>query len=259
MNIKKRLYNDFFRPSKIDEYEKILQCAVKEGYEIHTIVSFEDVIGKINTDKKYLIMRRDVDTADYGVMQQFLALEKKYKARCSYYFRLSTIDYDFMKAVEKGGGEASYHYEELAVYCYQHRIKNKQNINSHLDAIRKLFVKNYSDVKKKSGLPCLTIASHGDFVNAILELPNTILIDSDIRKECNIVREAYDNVHMNCLSYRIADQNCENFSQDAVAAMKRGEKVLELLMHPRQWNSPLLLNLKEEIRRLYRGFMWSMC
>ena len=48
MNIKQRLYNDFFHPSKEDEYERILKAARDNGYEFHTVLSFEDVVGGQN-------------------------------------------------------------------------------------------------------------------------------------------------------------------------------------------------------------------
>lgn len=44
MNIRRRLYNDFFRPSKENDYESILQAAKQHGYEFHTVLSFEDVM-----------------------------------------------------------------------------------------------------------------------------------------------------------------------------------------------------------------------
>lgn len=47
MNIKRRLYNDFLRPSKEDEYERILRTAKENGYEYHTVLSFEDVVGGV--------------------------------------------------------------------------------------------------------------------------------------------------------------------------------------------------------------------
>lgn len=43
MNIKKRLYDDFFRPSKESEYEEILKTAKENGYEFHTMLSFEEL------------------------------------------------------------------------------------------------------------------------------------------------------------------------------------------------------------------------
>lgn len=39
---KKRLYNDFLCPSKFEEYEKTIKIAIEEGYELHTILSFEE-------------------------------------------------------------------------------------------------------------------------------------------------------------------------------------------------------------------------
>ena len=46
MNLRRRLYNDFFRPSKEADYELILKTAQECGYEFHTVLSFEDVIAK---------------------------------------------------------------------------------------------------------------------------------------------------------------------------------------------------------------------
>ena len=100
-----RLYNDFFRPSKEAEYEKILASAKEAGYEFHTMLSFEDVIDKgIDPSKKYLIMRRDIDTADHKILKKFLELERKYNARATYYFRWSTININLMHEIVQWGG-----------------------------------------------------------------------------------------------------------------------------------------------------------
>ena len=105
MKIQQRLYNDFFRPSKEAEYEKILVCAKNAGYEFHTMLSFENVIEKgIDPSKKYLIMRRDIDTADHKILKRFLELEKKYDARATYYFRWSTINKKLMNEIAQLGG-----------------------------------------------------------------------------------------------------------------------------------------------------------
>ena len=86
-----------------------------------------------------------------------------------------------------------------------------------------------------------------------LENQNKELIDERVRKACGIKREAYDSVHMDILTCRIADQaEMESFTGKAIAAIERGEPVLELLTHPRQWNSPVWVNLKEEIVRVFK-------
>lgn len=56
---------------------------------------------------------------------------------------------------------------------------------------------------------------------------------------------------MSVITCRLADQVLgDNFTREAINAIERGEHVIELLTHPRQWNSPFFINLKEEIQRL---------
>lgn len=260
MNIKRRLYNDFFRPSKEGEYERILKAARDNGYEFHTVLSFEDVVGGGRIEgKKYLILRRDIDTADFKILRKMLVLEKKYGARATYYFRWNTISVELMKEIAEAGGEASYHFEEIATYCYKHRIRSKEVMLQHIEEIRDFFICQMKKFRAKTGQPCLTIASHGDYVNTKFGVQNKELIDERVRKTCGIVREAYDAPHMNLLTCRIADQvEMEHFTEKAIAAIERGEPVLELLTHPRQWNSPIWINLKEELGRVARGLWMRM-
>lgn len=252
MYIIKRLYDDFLRPSKEADYERILKAAYDNGYEFHTMLSFEDIIreGRIE-GKRYLILRRDIDTADSKFLRKMLALEKKYGARATYYFRWNTIDVDLMNEIAEAGGEASYHFEEVATYCYKHRITSKEKMLRCLEEIRNLFIEQYAKFKQVTGQSCLTIASHGDYMNTRFQYQNCQMIDNRVRKTCGFVREAYDREHMDALTYRLADQKeRENFTKKALEAIERGEPVLELLTHPRQWNSPFWINLKEEINRV---------
>lgn len=252
MKIKQRLYNDFLRPSKENEYERILKVANDDGYEFHTVLSFEDIVKQgVEEDKKYLILRRDIDTADLKILRKMLELEKKYDARATYYFRWNTIDVPLMNDIAEAGGEASYHYEEVATYCYKHRIRTKEEMLKHIEEIKDLFIAQFVKFKKKTGQPCLTIAAHGDYVNGKFKYPNKEIIDDRVRKACGILREAYDLEHLKPITCRIADQvEGEDFTPKAIAAIERGEPVIELLTHPRQWNSPIWINLKEEINRI---------
>lgn len=260
MNIRKRLFNDFYRPSKEDEYEAILNCASQHGYEFHTILSFEEVIAReVKEGQKYLILRHDIDTADFKILRKMLELENKYGARATYYFRWNTLNLELMKDITATGGEASYHFEEIATYCYRHHIKEKEKMLEHIEEIRDFFIDQYGKFKGKTGQPCLTIASHGDYINTRFQFQNKELIDERVRKVCGIIREAYDAQHMNVLTCRIADQKeMEDFTQKTIAAIVREEPVLELLTHPRQWNSPVWVNLKEEVGRLIKGIYMKL-
>ena len=123
----------------------------------------------------------------------------------------------------------------------------------HIEEIRDLFISQYAKFKEMTGQPCLTIASHGDYVNSKFKIQNKVLIDERVRKTCGIIREAYDPKHMNHITCRIADQaEGERFTKKAIEAIERGESVIELLTHPRQWNSPAWVNLKEELNRIFK-------
>lgn len=254
-SVKRRLYADFFRPSKEADYEKIIKTAKERGYEFHTVLSFENVLKEgIDKDKKYLILRRDIDTADFKILRKFLEIEKKYGARSTSYFRWNTINRTLMVDIEKWGGESSYHYEEVASFCYLHRIRKKEVAIERMEEIRNLFIANIKKFRKKTGMSCITVASHGDYVNTKFQFQNKELMDDRVRKETGIIREAYDPEHMSALTCRIADQvEGDNTTAKVIEALEREEKVLEVLTHPRQWNSPLWVNLKEEIVRICKG------
>ena len=80
-----------------------------------------------------------------------------------------------------------------------------------------------------------------------------------MRSETGIVREAYDRERMDLLTCRIADQEAlDFFTEKAISAIEGGEKVLELLTHPRQWNSPFWVNFKEEVTRLIKGIYMKL-
>ena len=96
-------------------------------------------------------------------------------------------------------------------------------------------------------------------MNIMIGCPSLVLVDNRVRQSCGIIREAYDAAHMDMLTCRIADQKeGDSFTEKALSALRSGEPVLELLTHPRQWNSPVWVNLKEEISRLYRGLYMKL-
>ena len=253
MNLKKRLYDDFFRPCLINEYEKIIKRAKEHNYEFHTLRSFMSLEGNLDPQKKYIIIRRDVDTADNKIQQMMLEVEKKYNAKCSSYFRNSTMNMNLMRSIELAGGEATYHYEEIASWCYKRHVTSKEEVLANLDLIRDLLIDNVKTIRKSTGLPILTISAHGDYVNKKLNIDNSILIDKKTYKILGIICDAYDDRYKQLLTCRVHDHNDPHFVIHALEVIEREEYVLELLTHPRQWNSPILLNAKEEIGRVIKG------
>ena len=88
----------------------------------------------------------------------------------------------------------------------------------------------------------------------MLQCTNTEILESaPFRESCGIAREAYDIEQMRYVTCRIADQSSKNFVEEAACAMQRGEPVLYLLTHPRQWGADFRANAREDFLRLYHG------
>ena len=276
LKIAKRLYHDYLLPAQFENYEQILKAARKNNYSFETVSSFDHVISKGMLDhgqvnvrdpvagngmngKKYLVLRRDIDTSAISICRVMLNLEKKYGARCSYFFRLSTFHQEFALEVEAAGGESSYHYEEIATYALMHHIKHSKDVLYHLPAIREFFLKNLVEFRRNSGLACTTVASHGDFINRKLGLSNTEILQSpEFRQRAGILREAYDEEQTRYITCRIADQSSVNFTDEALAAITRNEPVIYLLTHPRQWKSDFAANTKDNLIRAANGFRYTL-
>jgi len=244
-------------PSHINDYEIILENAAGL-YSFQTISSFDEIISSGELSNcKYLIIRHDVDTRAYRVLERMLSVEQKYNARCSYYFRKKTLNIGLARKLQEAGNEVSYHYEELAQYAYFHHIKNSDEVYASMQDIRALFERNLYEFRESTGLECKSVASHGDFINRKLNLFNTeILKDEKFREKCGIIREVYDKEQMSFVTSRIADQENPGFTYQAISAIQRGEPVIYLLSHPSQWGADIWANTQENVSRLFRGITY---
>ena len=89
----------------------------------------------------------------------------------SYFFRLSTLAPALMAEIAAGGGEASYHYEELSWVAKRRRLRSRSDALRALPEARDRFAENLQTLRMKTGLPMRVVASHGDFVNRRLGYP----------------------------------------------------------------------------------------
>jgi len=254
--IKNRIYADYFMPSRLEEYEKVIIALIKHGYRHITLRDYAQRLSENRLEGKYFINRHDIDT-DIKTAKQFFEIEQKHHVVASYYFRTSTLDIAFMKQIEAYGSEASYHFEEIATFAKKHHIKSKEAIKQRLPEIRKVFKKNFLNIEKQLGSKLLTVCSHGDFVNRKLGLTNNILIDNELRKELGIVCETYDRHIMNGFDIYISDKPYPRFySPDSIFHYINKAQVICMLSHPRQWRSDIVVNTADNLRRLYEGLAW---
>lgn len=259
MSIKNRLYSDYLLSERFYEYQELIETAMTKGYLITSVIGYHDLqkAGNISSAAKVIIMRHDIDT-DKIAAQKFFDIEKSYGVKSSFYFRLSTIEPRLMNAIEKYGSEASYHYEEISTYCKQYKIRDKTEVVKKMDKIQEVFIANYLKLKKDLSIPMRSIASHGDFVNRYLGVVNQELLTSEIRKQCGIEVEAYDEIiKSECVS--ISDTLYPVFwkTHNPIELIYKNEKKINILTHPRHWRANIYLNTRENFLRLWEGLCYK--
>ena len=258
-NMFNRIYSDYFMPSRLDEYERIIKKTLELKYKILSVRDFYYLIknNKLDKSKRYFINRHDVDT-DVGTAKEKFNIEKKYNVKASYYFRLSTLDYNFMKEIDNCGSEASYHFEEVAQFCKDNHIKNRQLALDKMNQIKDEFKENYLQIKKSTGLRMETVCSHGDFVNRSLKIVNNVITkDNKLRKELGILCEAYDDDILQNIDFYISDAFYPKYYKPkSVFDVLGKENIICMLSHPRPWRTNWIVNTKDNIQRLYEGIKW---
>ena len=254
-----RLFNDFLMPSRLDELERVLIAALSEGYQALSIAGFLSVAreGRLDSRCRYLILRHDIDT-DVATARSFWELERRYGICATFFFRLLTADTALMNDIHKGGGEVGYHFEEIATLAKRKGLKATSNLDTLRKEAGELFCINLAGLRNKSGLPLRGIAAHGDFVNRRLGIVNFELLTPEIRQLMNIDYEAYDAELTDRLSSRFADLMYPNLWSplSPLASINRGDSVIKLLLHPRQWCSNPVENIKDNVSRMYEGFRY---
>ncbi|WP_336490114.1 hypothetical protein [Methylobacterium nigriterrae] len=250
-----RMYQNFAMPSRISEYGECIRCIRRQGYEFVTIPELISTarLGD-GLRERICILRNDVDT-DPVTALAMREEECRAGVQSTYYFRLSTADHEIVKAVRETGAEVGYHYEELATIAKRLRLRTRAQVLPYMSMIRSEFRANFYRFSDICGFTPRTIASHGDFANRFLKMANTEIIDLNLRKELNIIVEAYDKEVENLIDARIIDRELPIMwsPESPEAAVTRGARFIRILVHPRQWRVNRLLNLREDLARICEG------
>lgn len=257
-----RLYADFLMPSRLDAYRSTLELALAHGYRVMSVDGFWRLLerGAVDSAKRYAILRHDIDT-DPDTGRAIWEIDRSLGVSSSYYFRLSTLDAPFMATIHGAGGEASYHYEELATIAKERRIRNGQAALDAIPEAQDRFRENLARVRALTGLPILTVASHGDFTNRRLRIPNwAILVDRGFRREVGVDLETYDDAFMTHVTSRFSDSGPLGAwsPSEAGEAILAHAPVVYLLVHPRQWRVGRQANLRNDLERIAEGARYAV-
>jgi hypothetical protein len=252
-----RLYAHYLMPSRLREYEDLLMQANEAGYRQLSIRDFHRTVCRGGAAPgKVLVHRHDIDS-DVRTARKMFAIEVRHGVRASYYFRLSTLDFGFMRDIEAAGSEASYHYEEVATFAKQHRLRSADAVRARFSEIRSLFEHNYNRIRDELGMAMTTVASHGDFANRKLKVINHELLDDELRRRCGIECESYDEALLRHFDQYISDKPYPVFfhPQSPFKALGRRERIC-LLTHPMQWETNWVENTRCNVVRLAEEVAW---
>lgn len=253
----RRLYSDYLMPSRLHHYAALLEQAHRAGYRQLPLRDYARLAASGATDDgRFLVHRHDIDT-DIATARRMFDIERRHGVRASYYFRLSTLDPGLMRDIEAWGGEASYHYEEIATWAKRHHLRRPEQVASHLPAIREQFAANLARIEADLGYKLRSVASHGDFANRRLGIANHALLDDALRRRCGIECEAYDAALHGQLDIYISDQPAPRYFNplSPQQALGRHRRIC-LLTHPLQWRTNWIDTSRHNLRRLYEELAW---
>lgn len=248
-------------PSRLPEWSGFLSYALERGYQFLTVRDWlrgRRMTG-VSEKQKYVILRHDVDTDVPTAMAMFL-LEKELGIRSSFYFRLQTVDVALMRLIEQCGGEASYHFEEIATVAKQKGLCDRVQVFEHMQEIRGVFRQNFTQLRESVGVPLLTVAAHGDFVNRLLKVYNQELLSDELRYDLGIEGETYDPALNEGIASRYSDRPFPSFWSPSHPCndIDLAVPVIYLLVHPRHWYARAHINLADNWQRALEGIRYRL-
>lgn len=229
----KEIINDNDRMKFYDLYIKL---AKEKGYIVTSYIDY--LQNYMDTDKKVLILRHDIDEKSDGTKMMF-DIEKNEGVKATYYFRWKTFDLNLIKQIAAAGFEVGLHYETIATYCIEHHTRKIGP--DEIVKCRELLKQEIKDFKKKSGIDIQTIASHGNPVNREINIPNNTLLIGEKYSDYGILSETYDPI---ILKEYVKSYICDNdllikdgfaYNANPIESVMQNAKVIEFLSHPSHW------------------------
>jgi len=253
--IARRVYRDYLQRERLDEFRALLGAATDHGYEPMTLSAFARrvVARPPAADDRILLLRHDIDS-NIPRARRMWAIERELGVVGSYFFRRCTWDVRFMRELSAAGNEVGYHYEELATVVKEEGAATAADARALLDVARARLCATVAELRADSGLALETFAAHGDFASRAVRVSNVELLrDPAVRTEIGVRHEAYDvEVHASARSTDGVSPGGWG-PENPTAAIRRGERAVVVLLHPRSWGGAPVTNARADLLRLREG------
>lgn len=229
----------YLKNKRISDYDRILSEAVRNGYRI---ISMDDYLNVKSNSDRILILRHDIDYVSDANLMMF-EIEKKYRARASYYFRKQTIDADLISLIKEYGSEASLHFETIADYIKERGITSKEQLlkTDFKNECSEILKKDLNQLRESFQLKCSTIASHGAPENRLTGILNNYLTeDVSVYEYFGIKLEAYQKEFISEIAEYISDTVMEEnggfrYGKHPLDVIKSEVSPILFLSHPNHW------------------------
>ncbi len=258
--LQNRIYQNYVMGSRLGRYRDLLRQIRAAGYRFVTTTEFAQSVASNDSIRcPICLLRNDVDTDPAGAARMF-DCDREFDVRATYYFRLSTLDRSLMKRICEFGSEVGYHFEETSTIIKRHGLASRQQIDAHVDMMRAEFRKNIASFRDFSGIMPRSIVAHGDFVNRLVNVPNSYFMTPSLLEEFAIVADAG--------SAEIRQKLCAWFSdapapiwwrpQNPLDAIAGAPNTMAILVHPRQWTCNRTANLRLDLVRIWEEAAWRV-
>jgi hypothetical protein len=245
------LYQSLVMPDRLAEYRELLRSIAAKGYTFSTVEAFaSNVTAGCLPPEQACVLRVDIDSDAPGAARMF-DIAAAEGVRGTYYFRLSTLDRSLAQHVRAQGSEAGYHFEELATFAKRHGLRNAEEVEAHVPAMRDEFRRNVMRFRDAAGEFPRTVAAHGDFLNRRFGIRNSQIIDRPLMDEFAILAETSEPRLMGAVTARVSDRPAPRWwhPRSPIEAMSDSPSVLYILVHPRQWVRAPLHNIGLDLQR----------
>lgn len=245
--------------SRLADYSALLLRLKELGYRFCTMAEFVAASTDERSAAPVCLVRNDVDSDARGAGQMF-DYDRNAGVCATYYFRLSTLDPALAARIAAHGGEVGYHFEEIATVAKRLGLRSNDEVEAHMELVRDEFRKNVALFRRRGGVPLRTVASHGDFANRRIGVPNQQLLTQALLDELGIVADAYDRRIHAGLAARFTDCPPPRWwsPDDPVRALEHRPATVSILVHPRQWICNPAANLRVTGRRIAEDAAWCM-
>jgi len=214
-------------------YQDFLDEILRLGYQPIRVM---DYFNQVPITDKTIVLRHDVDISALYALKM-AEIEHAKGIQSTYYFRWCTVDPQIIKTVRAMGHEVGLHYETLATYAEEHRLKSAQEITPAVtEELRKRLKYELEEFKRQFGEDLYTISSHGADQNIKLGVTNyQAVMKGQNPHDYGIIGDAYEEKIIKRFSYMSdAGGIWEPFPYPQ---LEKGSGPFYILIHPVHWKS----------------------